>query len=165
MTFRRGSSYLLLATLRSLKPMVRQSEFTTVVSVLWLGPEWVGRWGRRGLAKSVERFSLRDLPGSFGFPIFRNRVPMGVGRSGLDREMQDFKGFHFVYSKTFFRQRFGVPKPSWALANRQPPEPPEPHFRIRARTGTFQLHFSGRRATQGRYRRSGLVGRLGDSVR
>ena len=91
-----------------------------MVSVLWLGPEWVGRSGQRGLAKSVERFSLRDLPGSFGFPIFRNRVPMGVGRSGLDREMQDFKGFHFVYSKHFFvndsayQNRAG----RWLTANR-----------------------------------------------
>ena len=99
---------------------VWQSEFTTVVSVLWLGPERVGRSGRRGLAKSVQRFSLRDLPGSFGFPIFRNRVPMGVGRSGLDREMQDFKGFHFVYSKHFFvndsayQNRAG----RWLTANR-----------------------------------------------
>ena len=52
-----------------------------------------------------------------------------------------------------------------ALADRQPAKPPVPHFGIRARTGTFQLHFSGRRATQGRYRRSGSVGRLRDSVR
>ena len=98
----------------------RQSEFTTVVSVLWLGLEWVGRSGQRGLAKSGKRFSLCNLPGSFGFPIFRNRVPMRVGRSGLDREMQDFKGFHFVDSKHFFvndsayQNRAG----RWLTANR-----------------------------------------------
>ena len=83
---------------------------------------YIGENTGGGLAKSVQvqRFSLRHLPGSFGFPIFRNRVLMGVGRSGLDREMQDFKGFHFVYSKHFFvndsayQNRAG----RWLTANR-----------------------------------------------
>ena len=79
--------------------------------------------------------------------------------------MHNFKGFDFVHSKHFFGQQFGEPKSSWAVVNRQPPEPPEPRFRIRARTGTFQLPFSCRRATQGRYCRSGSIGQLGDSVR
>ena len=90
-----------------------------MVSVLRLGPEWVGRsgpsktdpavvrhiWGKntgRGLAKSVGQFSSRELPRSFGFPILRNRVPMGFGRSNLDQKMQNFKGFDFVHSNHFF---------------------------------------------------------------
>ena len=76
-----------------------------------VGPKHDGPGGRsaymgentgRGLAKSVGRFTLRDLPRSFGFPILRNRVPMGFGRSDLDQKMHNFKGFDFVYSKHFF---------------------------------------------------------------
>ena len=135
-----------------------------MVSVLRPGPEWVVRSGQRELVKLVGRFSSRDLPGSFGFPIFGNQAAIGFGRFGLDHEMNDFEGFVFVYSENNFVNNLAYQKSSWALAKRQPPEPPEPHFRIRARTGKFQLHFSGRCATQGRYRRSGSVKRLGDSV-
>ena len=75
-----------------------------------VGPKHDGPGGRsahmgentgRGLARSVGRFRSRDLPGSFGFPILRNPVPMGFGRSKLDQQMQNFKGFDFVYSKLF----------------------------------------------------------------
>ena len=64
---------------------------------------------------------------------------MGFGRSNLDLKMHNFKGFVLVHSKHFFVNDSANQKSSWALVNRQPPEPPEPHFRIRARTGTFQL--------------------------
>ena len=76
-----------------------------------VGPKLDGPGGRsaymgestgRGLAKSVGRFSSRALPRSFGFPILRNRVLMGFGRSNLDWKMHNFKGFDFVHSNHFF---------------------------------------------------------------
>ena len=122
-------------------PASRRAEFTTVVSVLRLCPEWVSRSGEsRALAKSVGRFSSRDLPdlpASLGFPIFRNRAPMGFGRSGLDQELHDFKGFHFVYEKHFFVNGSAYQKSSWVLANPQPPEPPEPHFEFSPGPASF----------------------------
>ena len=64
-------------------------------------PAYMGENTGRGLAKSVGQFSSRDLPRNFGFPILRNRVPMGFGRSNLHQKMHNFKGFDFVHSKHF----------------------------------------------------------------
>ena len=128
-----------------------------------VGPKHDGPSGRsaymgentgRGLAKSVGRFSSRDLPRSFGFPISRNQVPMGVGRSNLDQKMHNFKGFDFVHSKHFCVNDSANQNRAGRLLNANRPS-------RRSRISGF----SCRRATQGRYRRSWSVSRLGDSVR
>ena len=81
--------------------------------------------------------------------------------------MHDFKGFDFVYSKHFFLSTIRRTK------NRAGRRLSANRPRRRSRISEFApgpagflvpAHFLGRRATQGRFRRSGSVGRLGNSV-
>jgi hypothetical protein len=95
-----------------------------------VGPKHDGPGGRsaymgestgRGLAKSVGRFSSRDLLRSFGFPILRNRVPMGFGRSNLDLKMHNFNRFDLVHSKHFFVNQILVRQTKIESGACQPP--------------------------------------------